>query len=90
MVLDEATAFADPENEAVIQASIAELVAGKTLIVIAHRLSTIVAADKILVIDKGTVAAEGTHTELLEKSTLYQALWLAHIGIKDQGEEELA
>ena len=90
VVLDEATAFADPENEAVIQASIAELVAGKTLIVIAHRLSTIVAADKILVIDRGTVAAEGTHTELLEKSTLYQALWLAHIGIKDQGEEELA
>lgn len=90
VVLDEATAFADPENEAVIQASIAELVAGKTLIVIAHRLSTIVAADKILVIDKGTVAAEGTHAELLEKSSLYQTLWLAHIGTRDQGEEESA
>ena len=90
VVLDEATAFADPENEAVIQASIAELVAGKTLIVIAHRLSTIVAADKILVIDKGTVSAEGSHAELLEKSPLYQALWLAHIGTRDQGEEESA
>ncbi len=89
VLLDEATAFADPENEAAIQASIAELVAGKTLIVIAHRLSTIIAADKILVIDRGTVAAEGRHRELLEKSPLYRTLWRAHIGAKDQGEEEM-
>lgn len=88
VVLDEATAFADPENEALIQASIAELVAGKTLIVIAHRLSTITAADKILVIDRGRVVAEGKHAELLETSSLYQALWQAHAGARDCREEE--
>ena len=87
VVLDEATAFTDPENEAVIQASIAELVAGKTLIVIAHRLSTITDADKILVIDGGRIAAEGTHEELLEKSALYQSLWQAHIQGRDTAEE---
>ena len=88
VVLDEATAFADPENEVVIQSSISQLVAEKTLIVIAHRLSTIIAADKILVIDKGTVAAQGTHRELQEKSSLYPMLWQAHIGTRDQREEE--
>lgn len=88
VVLDEATAFADPENEAVIQASVTELVAGKTLIIIAHRLSTITEADKILVIDRGRVAAEGTHTELLETSPLYYALWQAHTGTRDKREEE--
>lgn len=88
VVLDEATAFADPENEAVIQASIAELVSGKTLIVIAHRLSTITAADKILVIDKGSLAAEGRHAELLKSSLLYRTLWEAHVGTRDLAEEE--
>lgn len=88
VVLDEATAFADPENEAVIQSSIAELVSGKTLIVIAHRLSTITAADKILVIDKGSLAAEGSHAELLESSLLYRTLWEAHVGTRDLAEEE--
>ena len=87
VVLDEATAFTDPENEAVIQASIAGLVAGKTLIVIAHRLSTITKADKILVVDKGNVAAEGTHEELLETSNLYKELWKAHMQGKDTAEE---
>lgn len=87
VVLDEATAFTDPENEAVIQASIAGLVAGKTLIVIAHRLSTITKADKILVMDKGNVAAEGTHEELLETSNLYKELWKAHMQGKDTAEE---
>ena len=87
MVLDEATAFTDPENEAVIQASIAGLVAGKTLIVIAHRLSTITKADKILVVDKGNVAAEGTHEEILETSNLYKELWKAHMQGKDTAEE---
>lgn len=86
VVLDEATAFTDPENEAVIQASVAELVAGKTLIVIAHRLSTITGADKILVIDRGNVAAEGTHGDLLIKSPLYKALWAAHIASRDRAE----
>lgn len=87
VVLDEATAFTDPENEAVIQASIAELVAGKTLIVIAHRLSTITDADKILVVDQGNIAAEGTHEELLKRSRLYKELWNAHIASRDTAEE---
>lgn len=84
---NEATAFTDPENEAVIQASIAGLVAGKTLIVIAHRLSTITKADKILVVEKGNVAAEGTHEELLEASDLYKELWKAHMQGRDTAEE---
>lgn len=87
VVLDEATAFTDPENEAAIQASIAKLVAGKTLIVIAHRLSTIVDADKILVIDRGRVAAEGTHEELVAESPLYGQLWNAHVASRDTAEE---
>ncbi len=87
VVLDEATAFTDPENEAVIQSSLSQLVAGKTLIVIAHRLSTITSADKILVINKGEVAAQGTHQELLSKNQLYRTLWQAHIDTKDKREE---
>lgn len=87
VVLDEATAFTDPENEAAIQASIAKLVAGKALIVIAHRLSTIVDADKILVIDRGRVAAEGTHEELVAESPLYGQLWNAHVASRDTAEE---
>lgn len=87
VVLDEATAFTDPENEAAIQASIAKLVVGKTLIVIAHRLSTIVDADKILVIDRGRVAAEGTHEELVAESPLYGQLWNAHVASRDTAEE---
>lgn len=87
VVLDEATAFTDPENEAAIQASIAKLVAGKTLIVIAHRLFTIVDADKILVIDRGRVVAEGTHEELVAESPLYGQLWNAHVASRDTAEE---
>ena len=90
VVLDEATAFTDPENEAVIQASINELVKGKTLIVIAHRLSTIVGADRILVMDQGCVKDQGTHEELLKNSSLYRELWTAHISAKDMGEEASA
>ncbi len=89
VVLDEATAFTDPENEAVIQESVAGLVNGKTLIVIAHRLSTITAADKIMVIDQGNIAAEGTHEELLTKSHLYKKLWEAHIQGRDIAEEKV-
>ena len=89
VVLDEATAFTDPENEAVIQESVAGLVNGKTLIVIAHRLSTITAADKIMVIDQGNIAAEGTHEELLTKSPLYKKLWEAHIQGRDIAEEKV-
>lgn len=77
VILDEATAFTDPENEAAIQASISGLVAGKTLIIIAHHLSTIVGADKIVVMDHGRVSAEGTHHGLLESSPLYRSLWNA-------------
>ena len=77
--MDEATAFIDPENEAIIQEAINSLVKDKTLIVIAHRLSTITAAHRILVIDQGQIAAEGTHEQLLEKSDLYRNMWEAHV-----------
>lgn len=83
VILDEATAYTDPENEAVIQASVARLVQGKTLIVIAHRLSTIRDADRIFVIRDGRVESSGTHEELLEKGGLYRDMWEAHISVKD-------
>ena len=89
IVLDEATAFTDPENEAVIQRSIGELVAGKTLIVIAHRLSTITMADKIIVMNHGRIEAEGTHQSLLESCELYRTLWNAHISVSDKKENGL-
>ena len=89
IVLDEATAFTDPENEAVIQRSIGELVAGKTLIVIAHRLSTITMADKIIVMNHGRIEAEGTHQSLLESCELYRTLWNAHISVSDKKESGL-
>ena len=83
VILDEATAFTDPENEDKIQKSIAALAQGKTLLVIAHRLSTIKNADKIVVLENGAVAAEGTQEELLKNCPLYKEMWLAHIGAKD-------
>ena len=83
VVLDEATAYVDPENEAILQRAVARLIAGKTVIIIAHRLSTITDADKIFLIEAGMVAASGTHEELLEKSTAYRAMWHAHVGAKD-------
>ncbi|EMB32078.1 hypothetical protein HMPREF9727_00151 [Treponema denticola MYR-T] len=89
IVLDEATAFTDPENEAVIQRSIGELVAGKTLIVIAHRLSTITMADKIIVMNHGRIEAEGSHQSLLESCELYRTLWNAHISVSDKKENSL-
>lgn len=82
VILDEATSFTDPENEAKIQEAIAELTRGKTLLVIAHRLSTIKNADRILLIEKGRIAQSGTHEELLESSSLYKDMWQAHIGAK--------
>ena len=75
VVLDEATAFADPENEVLIQKAFATLTKGKTVIMIAHRLSTVTGADKIIVLDGGQVAEEGTHEELIEKSGLYAHMW---------------
>ena len=82
VILDEATAYIDPENEAVIQSAIARLVQGKTVIVIAHGLSTITDADNIIVMNDGTVAAHGTHNELLDSSELYRSMWQAHTGSK--------
>ena len=86
VILDEATAFTDPENESVIQRSISKLVEGKTLIVIAHRLSTIMKADKIIVMNKGNKEAEGTHSKLIENCSLYRDLWNAHISTIDTKE----
>lgn len=86
VILDEATAFTDPENESVIQCSISKLVEGKTLIVIAHRLSTIMKADKIIVMNKGNKEAEGTHSKLIENCSLYRDLWNAHISTIDTKE----
>ena len=83
IILDEATAYTDPENEALIQSSVAKLVAGKTLIVIAHRLSTIIDADQILVINHGNVVDSGTHEHLLAQCPLYASMWKAHIESKD-------
>lgn len=83
IVLDEATAFTDPENEDKIQKSIFELAKGKTLLVIAHRLSTIKNADNIVVLKDGGVLAEGTQEELLSNCPLYQNMWEAHIGAKN-------
>ena len=80
VILDEATAYIDPENEAIIQNAISKLVQGKTVIVIAHRLSTITDADNIIVMNEGIVEAHGRHTELLEKSELYRSMWQAHTG----------
>ncbi|MFB9275506.1 ABC transporter ATP-binding protein [Cohnella cellulosilytica] len=75
VLLDEATASLDPENEAAVQEAINELVTGKTVILIAHRLKTIQHADKILVLDQGQLAEEGTHDELLARQGLYARLW---------------
>ena len=75
IVLDEATAFADPENEHLIQQALKELTKGKTLLMIAHRLSSITDADNILVIDKGKIAEQGTHAKLLEKQGIYYNMW---------------
>ena len=83
VILDEATAFTDPENEDRIQRSIAALTKGKTLLVIAHRLSTIKNADNIVVLKNGAIAAEGRQEELLENCPLYREMWQAHIGAKN-------
>ena len=88
LILDEATAYTDPENEAVIQRSVSELSKEKTLIVIAHRLSTITNADQIVVIKDGNIEAKGTHIELLNSSNLYKNMWEAHVYAKDEYESE--
>ena len=75
VVLDEATAFADPENEALIQKAFSRLMRGRTVIMIAHRLSTVVGADKILVLDEGKIAEQGSHGELVGAGGLYAKMW---------------
>ncbi|MCR5418857.1 MAG: ABC transporter ATP-binding protein/permease [Lachnospiraceae bacterium] len=79
VILDEATAYIDPENEAVIQRALTELMKDKTVIIIAHRLSTVTNADQIVLINNGSVECSGTHSELLKDSDLYNAMWQAHI-----------
>lgn len=87
VLLDEATAYSDPDNEAEIQKSIDALVENKTVIMIAHRLSTIIGADKIIVLNNGEIEAEGTHKELLGKSETYVKMWKSHISLSnDRGE----
>ena len=81
--IDEATAYIDPENEAIVQKAVAKLVKEKTVIVIAHRLSTITDADQIFVVADGRISASGTHEELLKQSAMYHEMWQAHIGAKD-------
>ncbi|WP_329886686.1 ABC transporter ATP-binding protein [Pseudoramibacter faecis] len=84
VILDEATAYTDPENEAVIQAAVGRLVKGKTLIVIAHRLSTIADSDQIFVIKDGRLDSCGTHKTLLAENGLYRQMWEAHISVRDR------
>ena len=83
VILDEATAFTDQENEEKIQRSIAALTKGKTLLVIAHRLSTIKNADQIIVLQNGQVENIGTHQQLLDGDSLYRDMWQAHIGAQN-------
>lgn len=83
IILDEATAFTDPENEDKIQKSISSLTKGKTLLVIAHRLSTIKNADNIVVLKEGSIVSQGKQDELLKKCPLYKNMWESHIGAKN-------
>ena len=83
VILDEATAFTDPQNEDKIQKSIMALSKGKTLLVIAHRLSTIQNADQIVVLKKGRIVDCGKQKELLKRCPLYADMWKAHIGAKN-------
>ena len=75
VVLDEATAFADPENEHLIQQGLRELGKGKTVLMIAHRLSSVMDADRIIVINRGKIVEEGQHEELLQEKGLYAKMW---------------
>lgn len=87
IIFDEATAYLDPENESLVQDAISKLVKGKTLIMVAHRLYTVTRADQIVVVNQGQIEAIGTHEELLEKCPLYNEMWQAHIGSRDEGGE---
>lgn len=78
IILDEATAYIDPENEAQIQESINMLIKNKTLLIIAHRLSTIISAEQIIVVNEGKIDGQGKHEDLLNTNYLYQKMWKAH------------
>mgnify|MGYP002232879065 FL=1 len=88
IILDEATAYVDPENEQMIQQAIGKLVKDKVLIVVAHRLSTIVNAEKIVVVRDGYIEAEGTQQELLDNCPLYRSMWEQHIAGRDSTDEK--
>lgn len=88
VILDEATASIDPENEAMIQRAISALTRGKTKIIIAHHLGTIAGADRIVVVEKGRIAAQGKQEELLKTCPLYARMWKAYLGTRDVTEKE--
>jgi len=83
LILDEATAFSDPENEANIMKAFSKVIKDKTVVVIAHRLSTIAEVDQIVVLDKGEIESFGRHEELLAESSLYLKMWNAHNRVKE-------
>ena len=83
LVLDEATAYADAENEAAIVAALAQLMRGKTVLMVAHRLPTIRTADQILVFQQGRLAEQGRHDTLLAQGGLYARLWRNHEQARD-------
>ena len=89
IILDEATAYADPENEVLIQQAISKLVAGKSLIVVAHRLNTIRNADQILVVANGEIVGRGIQEELLENCPLYRKMWQDYAGSTEGGVEDV-
>ena len=89
IILDEATAYADPENEALIQQAISKLVAGKSLIVVAHRLNTIRNADQILVVSNGEIVGRGIQEELLQSCPLYRKMWQDYAGSMEGGAEDV-
>ncbi|MEM6801931.1 MAG: ABC transporter ATP-binding protein [Bacteroidota bacterium] len=83
LILDEATAFSDPENESLIQQAFAHLIQDKSVIIIAHRLSTITEVDQMVVFEQGKIEATGSHEELLKNSKLYPHMWNAHMRSKE-------
>ncbi|HDT6988008.1 TPA: ABC transporter ATP-binding protein, partial [Staphylococcus aureus] len=85
IVLDEATAYVDPDNEQKIQEALNVLTRNKTLIVIAHRLSTIQHADQIMVLGKQRILEKGNHNQLIKQGGHYKQMWDMHIGVKEWG-----